>query len=93
MSVILKEIEMPKNCSDCPCFDGENGECRATGSRDTWCSEPPRSCPLKSIDGLIDEFKKRYPKNYAGDFELGGRSCKFSLTQVIRIIKEYCEVE
>ena len=93
MSIIIKNVEVPKNCCDCVCHNGEIGECRATGSRETWCSEPPRSCPIKSVDGLIDEFKKLYPKNYAGGFELGGSSCEFSLNQVIRIIKEYCEVE
>ena len=73
---------MPKNCYDCPCHDGEIGECRATGSRETWCSEPPRSCSLKSADGLIEKFSM---VNGCGDF--------IAAHDVIKVIKEYCEVE
>lgn len=44
------DMEMPKHCWDCPCYNGENGECQVTGSRDTYCDEPPRNCPLLPIE-------------------------------------------
>ncbi len=38
---------------------------------------------------LIDELKERYPKNYMGEPELGGRSCVFSLNEVLAIIDKH----
>ena len=43
------------------------------------------------LDEMRDEFIKRYPRNYAGELELGGRSCVFSLNEVLRIIDKYKE--
>lgn len=47
-------------------------------------------------DGVSDvlskikaEFIARYPKNYAGELELDGASCEFSLNKVLEIINEY----
>ena len=41
------------------------------------------------IDKIRAEFIEKYPKNYAGGFELGGRSCVFSLVDVLAILDKY----
>lgn len=98
MGVIIKNVEMPKNCCDCACHNGENGECQVTGSRDTWCNEPPRSCPIKSVDGLIEiieqakQYKGRSGNPYIDAHDVGlDRHFDLGLDKAIKIIKEYCE--
>ena len=41
------------------------------------------------LDKIKDEFIDRYPRNYANELELGGRSCVFSLNEILRIIDKY----
>lgn len=41
------------------------------------------------LNKIKDEFISLYPKNYAGEPELGGSSCSFSLNQVLAIIDKY----
>lgn len=41
------------------------------------------------LDNIKNEFIDRYPRNYANELELGGRSCVFSLNEVIEIIDKY----
>lgn len=41
------------------------------------------------LDEIKDEFISLYPKNYAGEPELGGCSCLFSLNQILQIIDKY----
>jgi hypothetical protein len=41
------------------------------------------------LDKIKAEFISRYPKNYMGEPELGGRSCVFSLNKVLEIIDKY----
>ena len=41
------------------------------------------------LDKIKDEFIDRYPRNYANELELDGRSCVFSLNEVLRIIDKY----
>lgn len=43
------------------------------------------------LDKIKKEFIDRYPRNYANELELGGRSCVFSLNEILRIIDEYRE--
>ena len=90
MSIIITGIEMPENCCGCVCLDGENGECRATGSRDTWCSEPPRSCPIKSIDGLI-EYLMKHSRVIDYSVLSGNSTLGMDLWEIEKYIKEYCE--
>jgi len=35
------------------------------------------------------EFISKYPKNYAGELELGGASCTFSLNSVLKVLDKY----
>ena len=41
------------------------------------------------LDKIKAEFISLYPKNYAGEPELGGSSCEFSLNKVLKIIDKY----
>ena len=43
----------------------------------------------ETLNKMKDEFISLYPKNYAGEPELGGSSCSFSLNQVLAIIDKY----
>lgn len=43
----------------------------------------------KVLDKIRNEFIDRYPRNYANELELGGRSCVFSLNEVLWIIDKY----
>ena len=44
MSVIVKGMEMPKDCYDCPLHDGETGRCNILGI--TVFDYIPKECPL-----------------------------------------------
>ena len=44
---------------------------------------------VKALDKMEAEFISLYPLNYAGELELGGISCEFSLNQVLKIIDKY----
>ncbi len=47
-----------------------------------------------SLDKMRAEFIERYPKNYAGEPELGGAGCHFSLNKVLDVIDKYAtEIE
>ena len=46
MSILIKGMEMPKSCFDCPCIDAENGRCQAVNSRDFVYEYRPHWCPL-----------------------------------------------
>jgi hypothetical protein len=41
------------------------------------------------LDKIRNEFIDRYPHNYANELELGGRSCVFSLNEILQIIDKY----
>ena len=56
MSVYIKGMEMPENCFDCPCCNGENGYCQLR--KEYVYGEVPRSCPLVPVPphgDLIDQ--------------------------------------
>ena len=46
MSVIVKGMEMPKHCYDCPLQDGEDGRCKVLGIT---VYEIPKECPLVEV--------------------------------------------
>ena len=41
------------------------------------------------LDKIRAEFISVYPKNYAGEPELGGSGCVFSLNKVLNVIDTY----
>jgi hypothetical protein len=48
---------------------------------------------MTTLEKIKAEFIARYPKNYANEPELGGRSCVFSLNEILQIIDKYAEQE
>lgn len=46
MSVIVKGMEMPKYCYDCPLQDGEDGRCNILG---IIVYDIPKECPLIEV--------------------------------------------
>ena len=50
---------------------------------------------IKALDqeSIIDKIRadiiSKYPKNYAGEPDLGGCACEFSLNQILQIIDKY----
>ena len=75
--ILIKGMEIPKNCRDCPCFNGEYLYCRAKEG-DDWSGENrPSDCPLVPVQPhgrLIDadEFLKRAigTKCFRGEYAL-----------------------
>ena len=49
MSLIVKGIEMPKNCKDCPCFCEEYFYCQVKESDDVGLENRPKDCPLVPV--------------------------------------------
>jgi hypothetical protein len=48
--VAVKGMEMPKNCMDCPLFDGEYGTCNIIGKTKADATEErAENCPLVEI--------------------------------------------
>lgn len=47
MSILIKGIEMPKEPWECPCHNGENGNCKVTGHS---CYDVPKDCPLIEVN-------------------------------------------
>ena len=43
------------------------------------------------LDNIRADVIARYQKNYAGEPELGGNACEFSLNQILQIIDKYKE--
>ena len=41
------------------------------------------------LDKIRAEVIAKYPKNYAGEPELGGSACEFSLNEILKIIDKY----
>ena len=41
------------------------------------------------FDNIRADVIARYPKNYAGEPELGGNACKFSLNEILKILDKY----
>ena len=69
MSVLIKGINMPKEPWECPCHNGENGNCNVTQKV---CFEIPKDCPLVEIQtphgDLIDRDKLNTYFQLVNDF-------------------------
>lgn len=71
MSECVVRMEMPKDCLDCPCANGEYGYCQADeevrqiegpNERPSWC---PILCQLPEGHGrLVDADAIRLPKGF-----------------------------
>ena len=79
MSVIIKGIEMPKNCDECPCYYETEGawrnECEVLGKEYIADDYRPEWCPLvelpphgRLIDGDVAEVIVTDEKDEVGGF-------------------------
>lgn len=81
MSAIIKGMEMPEYCYECPCHNGENGYCQAYKSGYLYSIERPAKCPLIPLpqghgrlidaDAVTQEAYRRLLecKKYGNEFE------------------------
>ena len=101
--MIQIDMKIPSSCYDCPFVKNERTndygsfcECKILEDHKTINllehSKHP-DCPLIEQEPILDkiraEFISLYPKNYAGEPELGGSSCEFSLNKVLKVIDKY----
>ena len=94
MSVIVTGIDMPKSCVCCVFYVGQVGNvyCKFTRRKvgtTVACYERMKDCPLRSVDGLIEEIKNtkalRCMDNLGNVFILE--------EDLYKIIKECCGME
>lgn len=102
MSVILKGVEMPKNCAECPCKYFTEGAyfdfCQVTNTEIKEETSILGNCPLKSVEGLLKEIESRKdiykPENEdKSDDTPIDYGTRRGLSIAIKIIKEYCGME
>jgi hypothetical protein len=86
MSVISTEINMPNSCAKCE-YRTRCGIGLANGWIDNARDE---KCPLKSIDGLIEEIKDLFIIDVQDDEGEGYCTC-IPLYDTIEAIKKYCK--
>ena len=103
IGMIQIDMKMPSSCYDCPFVKNERTndygsfcECGILEDHETINlleHSKHLNCPLIEqepiLDKIRDEFISLYPKNYAGEPELGGSSCEFSLNKVLKVIDKY----
>ena len=53
--------------------------------------EEVKAIPLEKVKQAREEFISKYPKNYMGEPEFGGRTCCFSLNEVLSILDKLIE--
>ena len=93
MSVIIKNTDIPQTCDNCR-FAVDVGYalkacliCNKNVTAEVWHRVKHNSCPLKSVEGLIEKIKDESYLSYDGN-------PRHILDEeaVIQIIKDYCGV-
>lgn len=83
MSVLIKGMEMPKNCDSCPCYYETEGawrdECQVLRKECAISEERPSWCPLVEIPPhgrLIDadKLKEEFPHDEDWDYPVNTNS-------------------
>ena len=100
MSIIVKGMEMPKNCDECPCYYETEGawrnECEVLGKeyiaddyRPEWCPlvELPPHGRLIDADALNDMINRSYPMTDRVDVHNGYAICQEMIKQLPTIIE------
>ena len=91
MAVILIDMKIPANCRECSFCIGKgdyrycpkvvDNDCRMLDVSRNF-KERHNECPLRSVDGLIDEINQKVPTyNFFTEK---------AIAQVTEIIREYC---
>lgn len=55
MSILIKGMKMPESCWNCPCIDGEYGECNISGKRIRSDKGRHAECPLIELRNVANE--------------------------------------
>lgn len=89
MSVLIRGMEMPTSCRDCPCFCEEYFYCRAKEGDDIGLENRPKDCPLFTVpphgrlidaDALMKRFEKEekaadeHGRDFSFSFKSGGQN-------------------
>ena len=95
MSVILTGMDMPKNCFECGLK--LRGMCPRLIKNITVTDRTiDERCPLRPVDGLIEEIKKEtvcpYGKCIGKDCS-NMNDCMIMGEHAVKIIEDYCEVK
>lgn len=83
MSVIVKGMEIPEYCFDCPLHNGENGRCTILGI--TVCDYIPKACPLVEVV-RCKECKHGRPYKHTKEYV----SCEVDCDPIDRDSDFYC---
>lgn len=73
MSILIKGMEMPLMCDECPCYNESDYSCNATGRGviEYRYDGRPDNCPLVEIPTphgrLVDADKLKYPLSWQGE--------------------------
>lgn len=59
MGVYIKGLQMPDCCWNCPCIDGEYGECNILGSEIGFSNDRLPDCPLLPVPDHEDLIEKK----------------------------------
>ena len=98
MSVIDTRMDMPKGCWSCnnlQALDPETNSCKRTGERfedrlSLSCGRHDK-CPFKTVEGLLDKVEHCLDGMVANDSAMSGAIS--TRNKIVKLIKEYCEVE
>lgn len=90
MAVIVKGMDMPKSCKKCPAF--ATTACELWSKQKTYSDQMSKkhdSCPLKSVEGLIEKIETDMSHYMYDDY--GNTTAEHDV--LAGIIKEYCGLE
>lgn len=65
MSILIKGIKFDGNCWNCPCLDGEYGDCNALGKKVNHTGDPLPDCPIIELPDHgrlvdVDEMERKF---------------------------------
>ena len=95
MSVIITEMDMPNTCHKCKysqCYFYDKAWVTIDNKKD-YRSDRDKTCPLKSVKGLIERLQKEIDKDMSGKDPYGVEKYKEGLREAIEHIKEYCDMK
>lgn len=100
--ILVRGMEMPEHCYECPCYNGESGYCQAYKSGYMYSIERPAKCPLVplpeghgrlgDLDVLDKFFHDRENEADAGKFYTGKAWYK-TFRQFIRLMQTIVPAE